>query len=280
MRIAELLKEAIKELKPINSERAPLEARLIVAHILQCRPEEVIQRDTEEISFKLEQQARALIERRQRYEPIAYILGKKEFFGAEFEVSRDVLIPRPESEALLEEILRWRGSRNLNSGSIIDLGTGTGCLAISLARQLPHSFEIFGMDISPKALEIAQRNAAKHQLTEINWLKADLRDEPFGTWTIIVSNPPYIPTPELEDLQPDIRYYEPKLALDGGVDGLDYLKNLLKTWSTHLAVPGLLAMETHGPEQIKILRDYASEMLKGRAWSIGPHFFYEATSSA
>lgn len=276
MKIAALLREATDQLKVVNQARAPLEARLILAHVLGCRPEEVVNRDLEELAFKQEKTVRAFVERRQKYEPLAYILGEKEFFGLPFEVSRDVLIPRPETEALLEEILRWIQSRNLTKGSTIDLGTGTGCLAISLARHLPQAFEIFGMDISPKALEVAKRNAARHQTSEIHWLKADMRDDPFGSWTLIVSNPPYIPAGEIEDLQPDIRYYEPRIALDGGKDGLDYLASILTTWAPTLAVPGLMALETHGRQQIEYLRTLVNEMKKGRSWSIGPHFFFEA----
>jgi release factor glutamine methyltransferase len=132
------------------------------------------------------------------------------------------------------------------------------------------------MDLSLKALEVAKRNALRHELNEINWLKGDLRKEPFGTWTVIVSNPPYIPTGELEDLQPDIRYYEPRLALDGGKEGLDYLIAILDEWSATLAVPGLLALETHGPKQVEKLRSHSLQLHAGRAWSIGPHFFFEA----
>lgn len=273
MKIATLLTEASKELKAVNRKRSTLEARLLLSHILQCRPEEVIQRDQENLSFQQEQSARQLVDRRLRYEPMAYILGRKEFFGLEYEVSRDVLIPRPETEALIEEVLRWTSSRNFTKGSVIDLGTGSGCLAITLARHLPPDFEIFAMDISSGALKMAKRNAEKNSVREIHWLKSDLRSEPFGSWTLVISNPPYIPTSELEDLQPDIRYYEPRQALDGGLEGLDYLEAIFQKWTDSLVDGGMLALETQGPKQVEALKELAAPK-KGRFWSLGPHFFW------
>lgn len=276
MKIREWLTWATVELRQVNSERSGLEARLLLAHALGCSPQEVVPRDHEELPFSTEKKLRELVDRRQKYEPIAYILGKKEFFGIDFQVSRDVLIPRPESEALVEEVLRWTQSRKLERGNLIDLGTGSGCLVLSLARHLPSKFNFFAMDISESALSVARNNASLQEAPDIEWIRADFLKNSFGAWSIIVSNPPYIPSTELEDLQPDIRYYEPRVALDGGGDGMYFMKGIGDVWLRHLAVPGLLAIETHGKGQVEDLRSWFEARFKGRVWSIGPHFFYEA----
>jgi release factor glutamine methyltransferase len=171
-------------------------------------------------------QFEALVRRRLAREPVAYIIGAKEFWSLEFEVEPGILIPRPETETIVEQVLdRFPGSST--PLKILDLGTGSGCLLVALLKEYPNARGL-GIDGSDQALIVAGRNIARHDLTaraEIrrgNWLN-DLVD---GPWDVIVSNPPYIPSGDIAGLEPEVRDFEPLGALDGGPDGLDAVRVL------------------------------------------------------
>ncbi len=183
--------------------------------------------------------------------PVAYITGTKEFFSLTFEVDRSVLIPRPETEVLVERAISFvRAAANQNEAAaaplrILDLCTGSGCIAVSLARHLPHA-TLCASDISPTALEIARRNAARHGLSErVDLRLGDLlepwRGEP--PFDLIVSNPPYIGRAEAADLSPAVRDHEPQIALFAGDDGLDILRRIVAQAPAHLAPGGRLMSE-------------------------------------
>lgn len=186
------------------------------------------------------------LRRRARGEPLQYILGRTEFFGLDFKVSPDVLIPRPETEVLVEttlKIVRKSFSPQVRKLKILDVGTGSGCIAVSLAKALPQA-EISATDISAKALAAAKENAALNKV-KINFIKADLfrtLDLSPLTFDLITSNPPYIPGAEIAGLQPEIQY-EPTIALDGGRDGLDFYRRIVKDAAGYLADGGFLIME-------------------------------------
>lgn len=170
----------------------------------------------------------SFIKRRIAREPLAYITGYKEFWSLEFEVGPGILVPRPATETLVEQVLdAFPGVGD--PLTILDLGTGSGCLLISLLKEFPNARGL-GVDSSPKALDVAGRNLTRHgldnraTLTSGNWL-----DNLEGHWSVIVSNPPYIPTADIAGLEPDVRDYEPMSALDGGPDGLDAVRVLAKT---------------------------------------------------
>lgn len=245
--IREALGEAGRRLQSIDSERSLLEARLLLGHVLNSSSEDLLMRD--EIILTNEQNAafETLISRRLQYEPIAYLLGFKEFYGLRFAVNSNVLIPRPETENLVEGVLKWIAQTNMKSGSILDLGTGSGCIALSLAKNLPTTFEITGVDISEKALKIAEQNRLNLKISNVKWLRGDMlhpgRALLLNEWDVIVSNPPYIPSREIESLQRDVREYEPLGALDGGEDGKIFLKALDDLWKPRLKKPGFLARE-------------------------------------
>ena len=188
------------------------------------------------------------IKRRSNHEPVAYITGHKEFFGLNFTVNKNVLIPRPETETLVEECLKLLGTPYflLHTSSIIDMGTGSGCIAVSIARniqkRLPairlnspsksgRQVEIVGIDTSQKALRIAKENTKKNKVT-IKFIKNNLlKNIKLKKPTIIVANLPYVRRTELKILQPEIKNYEPSKALDGGKDGLDIYRKLFKQLS-------------------------------------------------
>jgi release factor glutamine methyltransferase len=183
-----------------------------------------------------------LIARRERREPLAFITGTREFWSLQFDVSEAVLIPRPETEIIVRTVLDTIPDRTA-SLRIVDVGTGSGCLAVSLATEFPNA-QILATDVSNAAIEIAKRNVAKNDLVD----RIECRHTSFlagveKSIEVVVSNPPYIPTSHLTDLQSEIRNYEPEVALNGGVDGLEGFRALLAQSEIKLAKQGWLFFE-------------------------------------
>jgi release factor glutamine methyltransferase len=182
-----------------------------------------------------------LVARRERREPVSYILGTREFWGLDFEVGPDVLIPRPETEFIIEETLAIAGKDG--HPLIVDVGTGSGCIAISLAREIAGA-RIIATDLSRHALGVAKRNAERHGVGErITFLETSFLDGIEEQVDIIVSNPPYVPSVSQPGLTPEVRDYEPAVALFGGEDGLEGLRSVLEGAKAKLAPGGSLVME-------------------------------------
>lgn len=181
---------------------------------------------------------RAMVTRRARREPLQHILGTQEFCGLEFAVTPAVLIPRHDTETLVTEALACApGAR-----SVLDIGTGSGCIAVCLARQLPDA-AVAAIDISEAALEVARRNALTHGVT-IEFLAGSLLEPVAGRrFDLVVSNPPYIPSAAIAGLEPEVRDYEPRAALDGGTDGLDAYRSLVPAARACLTPGGWLLVE-------------------------------------
>jgi release factor glutamine methyltransferase len=182
-----------------------------------------------------------LVARRERREPVSYILGMREFWGLPFEVGPDVLIPRHETEFIVEETLALTGkdSRPL----IVDVGTGSGCIAISLAREIPGA-RVIATDVSGHALEVARRNADRYGVSDrVTFVETSFLDGIESGVDVIVSNPPYVPSVSERGLTPEVRDYEPAVALFGGEDGLDGLRSVLEGAAMKLAPGGWLVME-------------------------------------
>jgi len=280
LRISELIAFGGKRLRSISGDRSLSEARLLLAKVLgETRGENLFSRDHEVVPPAKHDLFLQFLERRLHYEPIAYILGKKEFYGFEFIVNPDVLIPRPETESLVSGILEWIQQRGISSGRILDLGSGSGCIAIALSKELGSEFQIVGIDISEKALEVARLNARKLMCSAI-FQRGDVLQGPVTTEaksTVIVSNPPYIPSCELPNLQTDVRDFEPHLSLDGSVDGLRFHRAIIEKWvPTMLAENGLLALEVHNLQQ----REALIPLLSSRIMTVlpkleGPYLFCE-----
>jgi release factor glutamine methyltransferase len=181
---------------------------------------------------------RKMIARRAGREPLQHILGTEEFFGLDFEVTPDVLIPRHDSETLVQEAL----ARRSEARSVLDIGTGSGCLAIALAKNLPDA-AVTAVDISEAALTVAKRNAVRNSVT-VRFLHGSLFEPVRGElFDLIVSNPPYIPTNEINQLEPEVRDFDPRSALDGGIDGLDFYRSLIPAAVSYLAEAGWLLVE-------------------------------------
>jgi len=257
--VGEVLEDFIFRLGK-NSDTPGLDAQELLARVLD-RPTSWV-RAHPEICLNRSRIARLenLVSRLERGEPFPYVLGRWEFLGLEFEVTPDVLIPRPETELLVERAIAWLGGRTINNGErrVLDVGTGCGCIAISLAVNVP-GIRVTATDISPAALAVARRNARKwHVLDRISFLDVDLIPDATVTdpFFLIVANPPYIPTKTLHRLP--IYGREPTLALDGGSDGLDLIRRILAKAPEGLIPGGLLLMEieaSEGPAALSLAYD-------------------------
>ncbi len=210
-----------------ESESPLLDAQVLLAHALGCRKIELYTRYEEVVPEEVRGRFRELIQKRVAGCPVAYLVGRKEFFSLEFEVNGDVLIPRPDTECVVDACLQL--AKVLPTPSILDIGTGSGALPVALARQ--HKGAVLtATDVSDKALTVAQRNAAKHGVAErIRFLQGDLfAPLPEGErFDFILSNPPYIPTADLAKLAPGVRDFEPHQAIDGGPDGFAVFDRLI-----------------------------------------------------
>ena len=195
----------------------------------------------------------AALDRRAGREPVAAIVGRREFWGLELEVGPGVLTPRPETELLVEEALRLaRGP--CAARLLADVGTGSGCVAIALATELPEA-RVIATDVSAAALAVARRNAAAHGVdARIAWVRTSCLDGVSAAPDVIVANPPYVPDDDIAGLPPEVRGFEPRLALAGGRDGLDVARRLLDAAAGQLVPGGHLALEV-GSGQAPAVRD-------------------------
>ncbi len=238
--VATLRKQLIAELQP-HSETARLDVDLLLQHVLELTDVQLITQADKQLSEQQVRAVMALISRRQQHEPIAYIIGHKSFMGLEFEVNRNVLIPRPDTEILVECILEQIGDRKLLGA---DIGTGSGAIAIALLKHAPH-LKMWASDISAAALTCAEKNARSSAvIARIKLLQSDLFSN-FGEvqFDFIVSNPPYIDKQQLTTLDKNVLNYEPHSALAGGDDGLDYYRRISATAHRHLKKGGQLYFE-------------------------------------
>ena len=197
-----------------------------------------------------------LVARRERREPAAQVLGFREFWGRPFEVTRDVLVPRPETELIVEATLAFvNGARANGTPRIVDVGTGTGCLAITLS--LEAGVPVVATDISGPALQVARRNAHRLDAGDIHFVRTNLLDGLVPGFDAIVSNPPYVRTADRLALSPEVREYEPEEALFGGPDGLDIVRALLDAVPDYLARDGRLFMEFGAGQDDRVVELFA-----------------------
>lgn len=234
-----------------NIEWPHLEAEILLAHALGRKRIELYT-DHERVLTAAELKTfKGYIQRRSQHEPIAYITNSQPFMSLDFYVDRSVLIPRPETEQLveiaIETINQAQGQRQEAEGiRIADIGTGSGAIAVSLAKFIP-SVKVTGIDSSPQAIEIAQRNAQHHKVDDrCQFMVGNMFDPLQEKVDLIVSNPPYIPTDIISTLDTDVKDWEPRSALDGGKDGFDYIRRIVKESPNHLTTQppkGLLLLE-------------------------------------
>ena len=243
--IAETLKLASQQLRAASVQNDVLDAQTLLAEALGKDRTYLIVNFNEHLSEELQAKFQRLIARRSAGEPVQYITGHQQFFGLEFEVTPDVLIPRPETELIVEETIRLVEEHKILAPIIIDVGTGSGCIAVTLARELEDA-QISACDISEAALTVARRNAAKHDLADrIQFINSDLLSAFPETELadFILSNPPYVAASELPTLQREVRDWEPHMALTDHADGLSLYRRLLKESPSRLKPSGYLIFE-------------------------------------
>ncbi len=254
MEILNLINFGSKYLKAKNITSHRLDSEILLSKVLNKSREQILINLREKIKKNDKKIFYKLIKRRSSKEPIAYILKKKEFWSKDFIVNKKTLIPRPETELIVEKIVRLFHKKKIN---ILDIGTGSGCILLSILSELKNSKGV-GIDISHKAIKIAKKNAKKHKLIlRSKFYVRSLSEIYNNVYDLIVSNPPYIKRKDIKNLDDDIKKFEPKLALDGGNDGLDVIKKVIYKSKNILKRKGMLALEI-GNEQFnkvsKILR--------------------------
>jgi release factor glutamine methyltransferase len=239
--IATILATATHCLAHAGCDTPRLDAELLLAHTLNKNRTWLYTHPETILAKKQLATFGALLQRREQREPVAYLTGHREFYGLDFWVTPDVLIPRPETELLVESAIRLAaGTASL---TIADIGTGSGCIAIALAKSIPAA-KLLAVDVSAKALRVAQQNAQQNNVSaRILFLQSSLLTPLAQPVDMIVSNPPYVSKPQLDTLMPEIKYYEPALALDGGEDGLNIIEELLSQAREKLSPGGSLLVE-------------------------------------
>jgi len=229
-------------------DEARLSTEVLLAHALQCQRIELYARFDQVPSHGLVTQFREWVRRAADHEPIAYLVEKKEFFSLAFRVTRDVLIPRPETETLVECVMDHCKSEGLTSPNILDLGTGSGCIAVALLTQMKEA-SVLATDVSTAALEVARHNAEQHgvldRMTLLEWDGPAIDDEliPSGGFDVLVSNPPYVAKDVVDTLDANVREYEPHVALTDGADGLSFYRAMGKEATRLLGEGGVVLVE-------------------------------------
>jgi release factor glutamine methyltransferase len=246
--IGALLDWTARYLANKGAEYPRLDAEVLLAHALGCKRIDLYTRYDEGASEQARASFRELVRQRLEGCPVAYLVGRKEFFSLSFEITPAVLIPRPESEFVVLECLKL--AKSIAEPRVVDIGTGSGNLAVAVAHQHARA-RVTAVDLSPEAVAVAARNAVRHRVADrIRFLTGDLFDPiPGGEqFDFILSNPPYIAHEDLERLPPGVRNYEPHLALDGGPGGFMIFDRLVAQAANYLVPEGYLILEIGAPQ--------------------------------
>ena len=234
---------------------ATLEARELVCCAAGKSREELSRASRLYVPDAVEQQARALVQRHLEGEPVAYLIGEWEFYGLPLDISESVLIPRPDTEVLVDRALAC--IKTLDEPRVLDLCAGSGCIGLAIAKNAPNCHAVLG-ELDEGALRVCRQNIRRNDLTgRVVSLQLDAREKPpahLGEFDCIVSNPPYIPDGDIAGLDVSVRDYEPHLALKGGADGLDFYRDITRLWTAALRVGGRLLFEVGIGQADQVLR--------------------------
>ena len=244
-----IIRNASQILKTNNIDSYRLDAEIILSNIMKIPRNHLILNEKKYVSKKIRKRYNEAINRRANKEPVAYILGKKEFWSREFLINSSTLIPRPETELMIYGLISYFKNQKIR---ILDIGTGSGCILLAILKELVKAKGI-GIDISSAAIKVAIKNAKKLNLLKRSKFKVfDLNKFNYGKYDLIVSNPPYIPSKKIKNLSKDIVNYEPIIALNGGIDGLDVMKKVIYKSTYLLKNNGLLAVEIGNQQYNKV----------------------------
>lgn len=264
---------AVALLADADVDTPRLDAELLLCHVWVCNRAHLYAHPEDPLSRIESSHFGRLVERRAEREPLAYLTGRKEFFGLDFLVDRRVLVPRPETELLVElAIARLRGMLPTNpTPAVADVGTGCAAIAVSLATQIPTAI-VHALDVSDEALEVARLNCERHGVAErIELLQGDLLAALEERVDLILANLPYIARPALAVLPPEIARYEPRVALDGGTDGLNAIRRILEQAEAHLNPEGSILLEI-GAEQGPTSRALATRFFPTARMEVHPDY--------
>ena len=261
MTVLEGIQKSADFLAKRGVESPRLQAELLLAHVLKLPRMKLYLNFDRALTEPETDALRELVKRRSQREPLQHIVGSTSFCGLEIAVNRSVLVPRPETEILAEAGWSFLSTINSQPSTVLDFGTGSGCISIALAAKCP-SANITALDVSAEALELAKQNAARNGVADrIEFVQGDgfesLRrarsDAPYQPFDLIISNPPYISTAEIETLEPEVRDYDPRSALDGGPDGLDFYRRFANEAPPFLKSNGRIMLE-FGDGQAEVVR--------------------------
>ena len=251
MKYQEALLQGSKILKFNNIRSFNLDSEILLSSSLQLDRSQLILNLNKKIKNKEKELFFNYIDRRKKSEPIAYITGYKEFWKNKFKVDKNVLIPRPDTEVIVEQVLD--GLKINSSKKILDIGTGSGCILLSILREREKCIGV-GVDISKNAIKLAKYNAKiQHIKNRVKFFNSDIDNFYQGKYDFILSNPPYIKLNEISDLDKDVRNHEPKLALNGGIDGYSKIKLVIKKSSELIKKRGKLFLEVGFNQTLKTL---------------------------
>ncbi len=244
-------------LKRKKIKSAQLDSEILMSSVIKKNREQLLLNSKEEFKKIYHKTFSKLIKKRSHGEPVAQLVGKKYFWNYEFKVNKHVLIPRPDTELLVEQILRY--SKNRGKLKILDIGVGSGCILLSIIGE-KKDFSGVGIDISEKSLDICKKNSNKLKLgNRVKFFKSDVDNFNYGKYDLIFSNPPYINSLKLKYLEKDIIKFEPKIALDGGLDGMSEIRKVIKKSSELIKKKGKFFLEIGFDQKYKtkkILKDY------------------------
>ena len=261
MNIENALNNAVKILKKSKIKNSILDSEILLSQAINRDRKYIFLNSKENLKQKYSKNFNNLIARRRKGEPIAYLINKKEFWKQSFYVDQNVLIPRPDTELIIEEVLKlFLKNSKLQ---ILDIGTGSGCILLSLLKEMPNCNGI-GIDISKKSINISKYNAKMLQLTnKVKFYQSDVDNFKIGKYDLIVSNPPYIKVLNLKYLENDVVNFEPKLALDGGIDGFSKIRKVIDKATVLIKKNGKLVLEIGFNQKNKV-----QEMLRKKGFYI------------